>query len=752
MFIFFGMGQKAALPTSSRRFLGSLISINSILYFSLFCTAQEVVAQKPTMPRTATNQTPQSVQQTTEVTADIIVYGNTSAAVIAAVQAKRMSKSVVIVGPDQHLGGLTAGGLGWTDSGRKKAIGGLSRNFYHRIWKHYQSSDAWPWQEKADFGNRNQSPAGKDGHPESMWVFEPSVAETVFEQLVAEYDIPVYRNEFLDRTFQRPNQSAHSISQGVTIHDGKITSIRMLSGKTFHGRMFLDTTYEGDLMACAGVSYHVGREANSIYDEHWNGVQTGTKHHHHYFKTPVSAYVVSGDPTSGILPLVSELAPGTNGDGDHRIQAYCFRMCLTDHDPNRIPFPKPVGYDANQYKLLARVFQSGWRETFEKFDRIQNFKTDTNNHGPVSTDYIGMNYDYPEASYARRAEIVAEHERYQKGLMYFTANHPSVPEDVRQAMSKWGLSKDEFQDNGGWPHQIYVREARRMISNYVMTEHDCLGTKVTPDSIGMGSYALDSHNTQRYIDSAGNVQNEGDLGVKAPTSYKIAYGAIVPKKDQCTNLLVPVCVSSSHIAFGSIRMEPVFMILGQSAATAACLSIDKNVAVQDLNYTDLKLQLERDKQVLDIPTVPRFRSRKLKGIVVDDNQAKLQGHWSLSAANDPFVGSGYRHSGGPDSTSGSRSGTAKSAEFKATLKPGRYEVRMFWPTNSNRASNVPVIIAHAEGSSRIVVNQKTRPKRSADSFSLGTFRFDSNGSVKVETEETDGYVVVDAIQFLPRSN
>lgn len=680
-----------------------------------------------------------------KISADVVIYGNTSAAVIAAVQVRQMGKSAVIVGPDRHLGGLTAGGLGWTDSGSKEAIGGLSREFYHRVWKHYQSEDAWPWQEKAKFGNRNQNPASKGGDGATMWVFEPSVAEAVFEELIKEYDIPVYREEFLDRT-ERPSQNrSQAVTNGVELQDGNITSIRMKSGKTFEGRMFLDTTYEGDLMACAGISYHVGREANSVYDEDWNGVQTGVLHHKHHFQKPVSPYVIPGDSSSGTLPLISTKSPGTKGEGDDRIQAYCFRMCLTDHAPNHIPFAKPTGYDANQYQLLLRVFDSGWREMYNKFDRIQNFKTDTNNHGPVSTDYIGMNYDYPEASYQRRAEIIAEHERYQKGLMYFMANDPRVPSDVQETMSKWGLAKDEFTDNGGWPHQIYVREARRMIGEYVMTEHDCLDAKDTPHSVGMGSYTLDSHNVQRYIKPDGYVQNEGDIGVKTPSPYEVSYGAIVPKKRECTNLLVPVCVSSSHMAFGSIRMEPVFMVLGQSAATAACLSIDQGIAVQDLSYDSLKKQLVKDKQVLQLSKSLRYRASELKGVVVDDSRAITQGSWSLSTANDPFVGSGYRHSGGPGADT-------KSAEFKAVLKPGRYEVRMYWPTNNNRATNVPVSVQHASGSTKLVVNQKSRPEASADALSLGTFDFGSSGSIIVNTDGADGYVILDAIQFVPSNN
>jgi hypothetical protein len=518
---------------------------------------------------------------------DVVVYGGTSAGVIAAVQAARMGKTVVLVGPDRHLGGLSSGGLGFSDTGQTAVIGGLSRDFYHRIYRYYQTPEAWCWQQRSDYGNRGQGTPAMDGDARTMWVFEPHAAEAVFDGLVEEFGIPVFRDEWLDR------------DKGVRKDGSRIRSIRMLSGKVFEGAMFIDATYEGDLMAAAGVDYHVGREANSVYGETWNGVQVGVLHHQHFFKKDVDPYVVPGDPSSGLLPRISAEPPGEKGAGDHRIQAYCFRMCLTNHDENRVPFPRPEGYDPFEYSLLVRVFESGWNEVFNKFDRIPNHKTDTNNHGPFSTDNIGMNYDYPEASYERRREIIAEHETYQKGLMYFLANDPQVPQSVREKMSQWGLAKDEFVDNDHWPHQLYVREARRMIGAYVMTEYDCLGKKQTPNPVGMGSYTLDSHNVQRYVKEDGFVQNEGDIGVKPDRPYSIAYGALTPKKGQADNLLVPVCVSSSHIAYGSMRMEPVFMILGQSAATAAVLAIDGDVCVQDVDYAALREQLLRDDQVLE---------------------------------------------------------------------------------------------------------------------------------------------------------
>ncbi len=520
--------------------------------------------------------------------ADVIIYGGTSGAITAAVEVVQSGKSVIVVSPDKHLGGLTAGGLGYTDTGNKSVIGGLSREFYHRVWLHYNDSAAWVWQKHSEYGNKGQGTVAMDGENRTMWIFEPHVAEQVFEDFVTENNITIYRDEWLDR------------ENGLVKTDGKIVSFKTLSGKTFSGKMFIDATYEGDLMAEAGVNYHVGRESTKTYNEQWNGVQTGVLHHGHWFKSKISPYKIPGDPASGVLPLISTEYPGDYGAGDNKIQAYCFRTCMTNHDENRISFPKPENYDSTQYELLVRVFDTGRKDWFGKFDDIPNKKTDTNNHGPFSSDNIGMNYDYPEASYERRQEIIKEHENYQKGLLWFVANDPRVPEDIRTKMATWGLAKDEFKDNGNWPHQIYVREARRMIGEYVTTENDVLLKREVPLPVGMGSYAMDSHNVQRYITPEGFVQNEGDIGVSPPAPYSISYGSIIPKKEECINLLVPVCVSSSHIAFGSIRMEPVFMILGQSAATAACMSIDKNIPVQEISYEELKKQLLNKNQILTL--------------------------------------------------------------------------------------------------------------------------------------------------------
>ena len=666
---------------------------------------------------------------------DVVIYGGTSAAVTAAVQVKKMDRTVAIVCPEKHLGGLTSGGLGWTDSGNKAVIGGLSREFYHRIWKKYQEPKRWKQQSIDDFGKRSID----DGN-QVMWVFEPHVAEEVFEDLIREFDIPVFRDHWLDR------------KSGVDLVDGRIRQIRTLNGTSFRGRIFIDATYEGDLLAAAGVSYHVGREGKDVYGEHWNGVQIGVLHHNHHFGQidPVSPYVVPDDPSSGVLPRISTTPPGERHEGDHRVQAYCFRMCLTDDPNNRIPFPKPQEYDPSQYELLIRVYQAGFNGTFNKFDSMPNRKTDTNNHGPFSTDNIGFNYDYPDGSYKRRREIIAEHESYQKGWLYFIANDPRVPKDVQAEMNRWGLPKDEFVDNDHWPHQLYVREARRMIGDYVMTEHELLKTRPTPDSIGMGSYTIDSHNVQRYITPEGFVQNEGDIGVKTNGPYQIAAGSVLPQRDECTNLLVPVCVSSSHIAFGSIRMEPVFMILGQSAATIAVMSIESDVSVHDVPYDALRSRLVSDGQVLSYNGPVKSTKREsvapetLEGTVIDDDDVDFVGNWQGSTSSSRYVGWGYRHDR-----------NTEKGELKATFRTnlpasGRYEVRLAYQPNKNRATNAKVAVKHAGGVKQIVVNQRKPPPIDGLFLSLGTFRFDqaAPGIVTVSNEGTDGYVIVDAVQWL----
>jgi len=518
--------------------------------------------------------------------ADVVIYGGTCSAVTAAVQLAKMDKSVIIVCPEKHIGGMSSSGLGFTDIGDKSVIGGLSREFYHRIYLHYKNNEAWKWQLRDEYDNKGQGTTAINDSMQTMWTFEPHVAENIFEEFISENNITVLRDEWLDR------------DNGVEISNGKISSITMLSGKKFKAKVFIDATYEGDLMAAAGVNYFVGREANSVYNETWDGVQCNVFHHGHNFANRnISPYIIPGDSTSGVLPRISTEAPGKQGSGDKRVQAYCFRLCTTNAKGNIVPFSRPENYDSTQYELLVRIYKTGWRGYFGG-GKIPNNKRDVNNAGPFSSDNIGMNYDYPDASYERRKEIIEEHKTYQMGLYYFIATDPRVPESLHRGINKWGLAKDEFADNDYWPYQIYVREARRMIGDFVMTENEILGKKEVKRPIGLGSYTMDSHNVQRYITPEGYVQNEGDLGVDPEKPYKIDMGTILPKKEECTNLLVTDAVSSSHIAFGSIRMEPVFMILGQSAGVIASMAVDKGICVQDVPYKNLEKELLKAGQIL----------------------------------------------------------------------------------------------------------------------------------------------------------
>ncbi|MEN8191280.1 MAG: FAD-dependent oxidoreductase [Bacteroidota bacterium] len=497
---------------------------------------------------------------------DVVVYGGTSAGVIAAVKSARMGKSVVLIEPGKHLGGLTSGGLGATDIGNKRAIGGMSREFYKRVFAYY---------------NPTSDSIG------TMWTFEPHVAESIFNDMINEEGIPVYYEERLN------------LISGVKKNGTIITKIKMESGLSFQGNMFIDATYEGDLMAKARISYTVGREGNEVYNETLNGVQT-KQAIYHQFKNRVDPYIISGNPESGLLPgIQNDGGPGEEGSGDDRVQAYCFRMCLTDTKENQIPFPKPDNYNPLRYELLLRYINTGVFDVMNLSKSMPNNKTDTNNKGAFATDNIGMNYKYPDGDYRTREKIIKEHEDYQKGLMWFLANDQRVPKYVREEMNRWGLPKDEFTDNNNWPHQLYIREGRRMVSDYVMTQHNCEGLLVAEDPIGLAAYTMDSHNVQRYVDEEGYVRNEGDVQVGGFLPYPISFRSIVPKYDECTNILVPVCLSASHIAFGSIRMEPVFMLLGESAAIAAIQAIDSRKEIQNIDYSKLQKELLKVKQVLE---------------------------------------------------------------------------------------------------------------------------------------------------------
>lgn len=493
--------------------------------------------------------------------ADLCVYGGTSAGIAAAIQMRRLGKTAVLVATGKHLGGMTTGGLGATDIGNKAAIGGIAREWYQRLGEHY----------------------GK----EEMWTFEPSVATKTFDAMLRAADVPVVHEQRL-RTVKKENN--------------RITEIAMENGSVFRAKMFVDATYEGDLLAKAGVSYTVGREPNEHYGETLNGVHFG--HPNHNFKVPVDPFVKEGDPKSGLLPGIAPDAPGAQGQGDHRVQAYNFRLCLTKAD-DRLPFPKPDGYDPERYTLFARYLNAGVWDALNLTVWMPNGKTDTNNFGAFSSDNIGANYDWPDGDWPARARIYQDHVTYQQGLMWFLGHDARVPSSVRDEANGWGLPGDEFVDNNGWPHELYVREGRRMVSDTVMTEHHCRGKTVVEDAIGLAAYQMDSHNCQRIARLENGVwtaRNEGNVEVKPSGPYPIAYGALVPKSGECTNLLVAVCLSASHIAYGSIRMEPVFMVLGQSAATAAGLAIDADTSVQNVDVFKLQAKLKEDGQILAIPS------------------------------------------------------------------------------------------------------------------------------------------------------
>lgn len=537
---------------------------------------------------------------------DIVVYGGTSAGVTAAIQSSRMGKSILLIEPTQRLGGLTSGGLGATDIGNKDAIGGISREFYQNVHKYYMNSSNWKGQKKSEYIGGEQGRT--DEREDAMWTFEPSAALKVYKDMIDLEKIDLIYGERLDE------------EGGVIKENRTITQIVMESGATYEGKVFIDATYEGDLMASAGVSYAVGRESSNTYSESLNGVQlypeglpddidpvkvdyfSRVSRNRHQFPNGVDPYIEKGNPESGLLWGISSDTLQSNGTGDDKAQAYNFRMTLTNNSENRIPITRPTGYDSTRYELLVRLFeaQPDLRAINDYFiwTRMPNNKTDVNNRGGFSTDMIGMNHDYPEANYEKRQEIIEDHEAYTKGLLYFYKTDPRVPSELQEFISEWGYPKDEFIKNDHFTPQLYIREARRMVGEYVMTQNNVVGSKVAQDSIGMAAYGMDSHHIQRVVED-GMVQNEGDIQVHNFPPYPISYRSLTPKAEEAKNLLVPVALSATHIAFGSIRMEPVFMVLGQSAATAASIAIDNQVDVQEVNYQKLKRQLQKDKQRLN---------------------------------------------------------------------------------------------------------------------------------------------------------
>ncbi len=519
--------------------------------------------------------------------ADVVVYGDASGGVTAAVQAARMGKSVILVSQYGHLGGMTSSGLGWSDIGNDAILGGLSRDFYHKAYLHYQKDNSWNLEKIDTFPKMAQGTLAFNPENQLASVFEPKIAEDIFDAMIKEAGVKIIKGRL-------------DLKKGVMMKEKRISKIVLEGGDSIEGNMFIDASYEGDLLPLAGVSFMIGREANAEFGETGNGIEGVAKKNQ--LPNGIDPYRVKGDPNSGLIAGVNPDMGGNKGDADDKLQAYCYRMVLTDISENRIMIEKPKSYDETDFEILFRAIEAGQKNGFFKTTMVPNRKSDSNNTGGISCDLIGGNYgkdwNWATLSHAEREVLAAKHRDYQLGLVWTLQNHPRVPESIRTAHARWGLAKDEFPDNGHWPYNIYVREARRMKSDLVMTEAHCKNKIAVEDPVGMGAYTLDSHNTQRFVHE-GSVKNEGDIQVSlGGKPYGISYRSIVPKVGECENLLVPWALSSTHIAFGSIRMEPVFMVLGQSAGTAACLAIDGLTSVQKVSYEKLRARLIADGQKL----------------------------------------------------------------------------------------------------------------------------------------------------------
>lgn len=516
---------------------------------------------------------------------DIIVYGNSSAAVVAAIQASRMGRTVLFISSDRCIGGLTSSGLGATDLNDYRAVGGLAREFYHRVYEYYSNSSVWYCQDREQYFSsiKKRVFSGINVGLKLQWVFEPHVAQKKFFQMLAEENVDLVYG-MLDLN-----------EGGTKLQNNKILSLKLVDGREYVGKIFIDASYEGDLMAKSNVSYIVGRESNTCYNETMNGILPNSSVKKS--EIAIDPFLIKGNKQSSLLPFVETKQPGNIGEGDHRIQAYCFRMTLTNNPSNYMEIPKPLDYNSLWYEFIIRLLQANPNWSLKNIITITpmpNMKTDINH-----IDLVGGSYDWPEATYDERIRIKEMHYSYTLGLLWFLKNDVRVPHKIRDEIKSWGLCKDEFVDNKHLPYQLYVREARRMISDYVMTEHEIIGSKVAPYAIGLGTYWLDSHVVSRFVDGNGCLRDEGSFwGKKA--IYPISYLSIVPSKKDCSNLFVPVCLSASHAAYGSIRMEPIYMVLGQSAAIAASLCLDMGINVQNLDYTVLEEKLIENGQILKL--------------------------------------------------------------------------------------------------------------------------------------------------------
>ncbi len=686
------------------------------------------------------------------VNADVCIYGGTSGGVAAAIQAARMGKRVVLVVPGRHLGGMTSGGLSAVDIGDPRTVGGITREYFTRLVATYGKKLNW-----------SQAFQGKGGPATGgAYSIEPHIAERIFDELTAEAGVIVLRNARLS---------------SVKKDEARITKLIIDDGRTVQAKMFIDTTYEGDLMAAADVSYTLMRESNAKYGEKYNGIHYTKKYTprtgHQQPRAngrvpggqgvwdrdfPLDPYIIKGDPSSGLLPLVNQGEPGKQGESAEGVMAYCFRLCLTTNQENMIPIRPPADYNARQYELVARFIEAclangddmdlRW---FSKRDPLPNSKWDFNT-ATFGGNLPGTSWEWPEATYERRVEIAQEIENYHRGLLHFLATDLRVPEKVRNDVLRFGLPKDEFTDNGGWPHQLYIREGRRMVSDLVLTEHHTFGKKIAPKSIGLGSYGTDVHEIRRIVKD-GVVAREGKIagGRGGFGPYQIGYGAIIPKQAECVNLLVTFALSASHTALASIRMEPVFMITSQSAATAACLAIDGDVPIQNVNYAQLRSQLIADGQVLSWPppgvtrkTRKVHHPAKLPGVVLDDKDGMFTGKWTTSSGQPSLVGTSYQHDG--------NSGQGhKSATFTPNIPiAAEYEVRLLYTWHANRSSKTKVTIHSADGDKVVTINQREPVLVNRIPRSLGVFQFNkgTSGHVTVSNTGANGYVVVDGVQFV----
>ena len=635
---------------------------------------------------------------------DICVYGGTSAGVIAAYTAAKAGKSVLLIEPGRNLGGMSSGGLGFTDIGNKYVVQGLALDFYRRLGAHY--------------GRLEQ------------WIFEPSAAEAKFNEYITESAIEVWYE----------NRIVKARKDGVDIAEIELENSAAPSRKTnrkVKAKVFIDCSYEGDLMARAGVSYFVGREANSLYNETYNGVQLMDRHQ---IPAGIDPYIIPGDSTSGLIYGINPEPILPNGTGDRKVQAYCFRTCLTDDPDNMVPITEPDNYDPSRYELLKRIkAKYPWKHYTDAFiwSMMPNRKTDINHMGGFSMDMIGENWDYPDADYKERERIVKMHEDFTKGLLYFVGNDPSVPEAIREQMRKWGYPKDEYINNNHWSPQLYVREARRMVGEVVMTQHYCQGREVAAEPIAWAAYTMDSHNCDRHVVN-GMAKNEGNVEIGGFGPYPIGYRAITPKPSEAGNLLVPVCLSASHIAYGSIRMEPVFMVLAQSAAIAACISIDEGKKVQEIDGTKILAEL-RSNPLAD-GSIPEI-------IVDNDNNAQvtLAGDWKKQewkAYGTDFLVS--------DNTKKMLS-IRYVPEIKFAME---YDVYTYFPKIDNATSRTAVILYDGVKKHDIVIKSDevvVVGQTSGEWAHLGRYMFPEGKDtyIEISNKGADGIVVADAVLLKP---